>query len=69
MHKLLKIRVSPYYLYNTDNIIGSSHFRCSIDKGIEIIKGLRGFTSGYAIPQFIVDTEYGKDCSKSRNYY
>lgn len=60
MHKLLKIRVSPYYLYNTDRIIGSSHFRCSIDKGIEIIKGLRGFTSGYAIPQFIVDTEYGK---------
>jgi lysine 2,3-aminomutase len=60
MHKLLKIRVSPYYLYNTDNIIGSSHFRCSIDKGIEIIKGLRGFTSGYAIPSYVVDSIEGK---------
>ena len=60
MHKLLINRVSPYYIYNCDKIIGSSHFRTSIEKGIEIIKGLRGYTSGYAIPQFIVDTEYGK---------
>lgn len=60
MHKLLKIRVSPYYLYQCDRIIGSQHFRTTIEKGIEIIKGLRGFTSGYAIPQFIVDTEVGK---------
>jgi len=60
MHKLLKIRVSPYYIYQCDKIIGSEHFRTTIDKGIEIIRGLRGWTSGYAIPQFIVDTEVGK---------
>ena len=60
MHKLLIIRVNPYYIYQCDRIIGSQHFRTSIEKGIEIIKGLRGWTSGYAIPQFIVDTEIGK---------
>jgi lysine 2,3-aminomutase len=60
MHKLLINRVTPYYIYNTDYIIGSEHFRCSIDKGLEIIKGLRGFTSGYAIPSYVVDTEHGK---------
>ena len=60
MQKLLTIRVMPYYLYNCDKIVGSEHFRTTIEKGIEIIKGLRGFTSGYAIPQFIVDTEVGK---------
>lgn len=60
MHKLLKIRVNPYYIYQCDRIIGSAHFRTSIDKGIEIIKGLRGYTSGYAVPTFIVDTEKGK---------
>jgi lysine 2,3-aminomutase len=60
MHKLLLNRVSPYYIYNTDYIIGSEHFRCSIDKGLEIIKGLRGFTSGYAVPSYVVDTEHGK---------
>ena len=60
MHKLLMIRVSPYYVYQTDRILGSEHFRTDIDKGLEIINGLRGFTSGYAIPQFIVDTNHGK---------
>lgn len=60
MQKLLKIRVSPYYLYQCDRINGSKHFRTPIEKGIEIIKGLRGFTSGYAIPQLIVDTNIGK---------
>ena len=60
MHELLKIRVSPYYIYACDKILGSSHFRSTIKKGIEIISGLRGFTSGYAIPTFIVDTKYGK---------
>lgn len=60
MHELLKIRVSPYYLYSCDQIVGSEHFRVSIDKGIEIIKGLRGYTSGYAIPNFVVDSTDGK---------
>jgi lysine 2,3-aminomutase len=60
MHELLKIRVSPYYIYSCDKINGSSHFRSTIDKGLEIIDGLRGYTSGYAVPTFIVDSKYGK---------
>jgi lysine 2,3-aminomutase len=59
MHKLLKIRVRPYYLYQCDLIPGSGHFRTTVKKGLEIIKGLRGFTSGYAIPQFVIDAPGG----------
>jgi lysine 2,3-aminomutase len=59
MHKLLKIRVRPYYLYQCDLIPGSGHFRTTVKKGLEIIKGLRGFTSGYAVPQFVVDAPGG----------
>ncbi|HPI68902.1 MAG TPA: KamA family radical SAM protein [Bacteroidales bacterium] len=59
MHKLLMIRVRPYYLYQCDLIPGSSHFRTSVRKGLEIIKGLRGFTSGYAVPTFVVDAPGG----------
>jgi len=58
-HKLLRIRVRPYYLYQCDLIPGSGHFRTSVKKGLEIIKGLRGFTSGYAIPQFVIDAPGG----------
>jgi lysine 2,3-aminomutase len=58
-HKLLMIRVRPYYLYQCDLIPGSGHFRTTVRKGLEIIKGLRGFTSGYAIPQFVVDAPGG----------
>jgi len=58
--KLLKIRVKPYYLYSCDKIPGSQHFQATIDKGLEIIDGLRGHTSGYACPQFVVDTSKGK---------
>jgi len=59
MHKLLKIRVRPYYLYQCDLIPGSGHFRTTVKKGLEIIKGLRGFTSGYAVPTFVVDAPGG----------
>ena len=59
MHKLLRIRVRPYYLYQCDLIPGSGHFRTTVKKGLEIIKGLRGFTSGYAIPTFVVDAPGG----------
>ena len=55
VHKLLMCRVRPYYLYQCDLIEGSSHLRTSIDKGIKIIEGLRGHTSGYAIPQYVID--------------
>ena len=58
--KLLKVRVKPYYLYSCDKIPGSQHFQATIDKGLEIIDGLRGHTSGYACPQFVVDTSKGK---------
>lgn len=59
MHGLLKIRVKPYYLYQCDPISGSSHFRTPIEKGLEIIRGLRGHTTGYAIPTFVVDAPGG----------
>lgn len=58
-HELLKIRVRPYYLYQCDLIPGSSHFRTPVSKGLEIIRGLRGFTSGYAIPHFVIDAPGG----------
>ena len=59
MHKLLKIRVKPYYLYQCDLIPGSSHFRTTVKKGLEIIKGLRDYTSGYAVPTYVVDAPGG----------
>lgn len=59
MHKLLMSRVRPYYLYLCDPIVGSSHFRTTIEKGLEIIKGLRGYTSGYAVPTLVVDAPGG----------
>ncbi len=59
MHGLLQNRVRPYYLYQCDPIPGSSHFRTPISKGLEIIKGLRGHTSGYAVPQFVIDAPGG----------
>jgi lysine 2,3-aminomutase len=57
---LLKVRVKPYYIFSCDKIPGSQHFQSTIDKGLEIIDGLRGYTSGYACPQFVVDTNKGK---------
>lgn len=59
-HKLLLIRVRPYYLYMMDKILGGSHFSTSVKEGLEIISQLRGWTSGYAIPHFIIDTHEGK---------
>ncbi len=55
VHKLLMCRVRPYYLYQCDLIHGSSHLRTSVAEGVEIIEGLRGHTTGYAIPQFVID--------------
>ena len=59
VHKLLQCRVRPYYLYQCDLILGSSHLRTSVAKGVEIIEALRGFTTGYAIPQFVIDAPGG----------
>ena len=58
-HGLLKRRVRPYYLYQCDPISGSSHFRTSVDKGLEIMQGLRGHTTGYAVPTYVVDAPGG----------
>lgn len=59
IHKLLMSRVRPYYLYQCDLIKGSSHLRTSVAKGLEIIEGLRGHTTGYAIPQYVIDAPGG----------
>lgn len=59
MQRLLTARVRPYYIYQCDLIPGSSHFRTTIEKGIDIIENLRGHTSGYAVPQFVVDAPGG----------
>jgi len=59
MHELLKIRIKPYYLYQCDPITGSSHFRTSVDKGLEIIEALRGHTTGYAVPHYVIDAPGG----------
>jgi lysine 2,3-aminomutase len=58
-HGLLKMRIRPYYLYQCDPIAGSSHFRTPVQKGIDIIRSLRGFTSGYAIPHYVIDAPGG----------
>jgi lysine 2,3-aminomutase len=55
VQKLLRCRVRPYYLYQCDLIQGSSHLRTSVAKGLEIIENLRGHTTGYAIPQYVID--------------
>ncbi len=59
MQKLLKIRVRPYYIYMADETKGANHFRTSISKGLEIIEHLRGWTSGLAVPHFVIDAPGG----------
>lgn len=59
MQGLLKIRVRPYYIYQCDPIPGSNHFRTPVEKGLEIIRGLRGYTSGYAVPHYVIDAPGG----------
>ncbi len=59
MHELVMNRVRPYYIYICDLSIGIEHFRTPVSKGIEIIEGLRGHTSGYAVPTFVVDAPGG----------
>lgn len=59
MHELVKMRVRPYYIYQCDLSMGIEHFRTPVSKGLEIIEGLRGHTSGYAVPTFVVDAPGG----------
>jgi len=59
MHGLVKMRVRPYYIYQCDLSMGIEHFRTPVSKGIEIMENLRGHTSGYAVPTFVVDAPGG----------
>lgn len=59
VHNLVRMRVRPYYIYQCDLSLGLEHFRTPVSKGIEIIEGLRGHTSGYAVPTFVVDAPGG----------
>ncbi len=59
VHRLLRMRVRPYYLYQMDLITGGTHFKVDVRKGLEIIKALRGHTTGYAIPQYVIDAPGG----------
>ena len=59
VHKLVANRIRPYYLYQCDLVEGSGHFRTPVGKGLEIIEGLRGHTSGYAVPTYVIDAPGG----------
>ena len=59
VHRLVEMRVRPYYLYQCDLVEGSGHFRTPVGKGLEIIEGLRGHTSGYAVPTYVIDAPGG----------
>ena len=59
VHKLLMMRVRPYYIYQCDPVKGTHHLRTTVGKGIEIIEALRGHTTGYAVPQYVIDAPGG----------
>jgi lysine 2,3-aminomutase len=59
VHQLLRIRVRPYYLYHADPVAGASHLRTPLSKGVELLEGLRGHTTGLAVPTFVVDSPGG----------
>lgn len=59
VQKLLMARVRPYYIYQADLVFGTEHFRTSVKKGLEIIKALRGWTSGVAVPHYVIDAPNG----------
>jgi len=59
VHQLVKNRVRPYYIYQCDLVHGAGHFRTPVAKGIEIIEALRGHTSGYAVPTYVIDAPEG----------
>jgi lysine 2,3-aminomutase len=59
MQRLLRARVRPYYLYMADQVAGGEHFRTTVEKGLEIVRALRGWTSGLAVPHFVIDAPGG----------
>ncbi len=58
--QLVRIRVRPYYCYQAQLLEGTAHFRVPIEQGLALFRGLRGRTSGFAIPQYVLDTPHGK---------
>jgi lysine 2,3-aminomutase len=59
MQRLLAARVRPYYIYMCDQVAGAEHFRTTVQKGLEVIQALRGWTSGLAVPHFVIDAPGG----------
>ncbi|HDQ46085.1 MAG TPA: KamA family radical SAM protein [bacterium] len=59
MQKLVRARVRPYYIYQADLVVGTEHFRTDVRKGLEIVKAIRGWTSGLAVPHFVIDAPGG----------
>ena len=59
LHKLIMLRVRPYYIYQCDLVSGTHHLRTSVRKGLEIMEGLRGHTTGFAVPQYVIDAPGG----------
>jgi lysine 2,3-aminomutase len=57
---LVRMRVRPYYCYQAQLLEGTAHFRVPIERGVELFHALRGRTSGFAIPLYVLDTPYGK---------
>ncbi|MCA9807964.1 MAG: lysine 2,3-aminomutase, partial [Cyanobacteria bacterium HKST-UBA06] len=55
VHALLRCRVKPYYLYQCDPVEGTGHFRTRVESGLQIIENLRGHTTGYGIPSYVID--------------
>jgi len=58
--QLMRIRVRPYYIYQCQTLTGTRHLRTPIERGLEIMRGLQGYTSGLAVPKYVLDTPYGK---------
>jgi lysine 2,3-aminomutase len=59
MHRLVRNRVRPYYIYQCDLVQGAGHFRTPVARGLEIMEALRGHTSGYAVPTYVIDAPGG----------
>ncbi|MEK6776870.1 MAG: KamA family radical SAM protein [bacterium] len=60
VERLVRIRVRPYYLYQCQLVSGTAHFRTAVEQGMDLVRALRGRTSGFAIPLYVLDTPYGK---------
>jgi lysine 2,3-aminomutase len=58
-HGLLKLRIRPYYLYQCDPVLGTGHLRTTVGKGLELMAQLRGYTTGYAVPNYVIDAPGG----------